>query len=50
MMNLVKRMRRALSLHDVLLIITIVIFIPWPLAFPLTARVVNRRLKPGLGS
>ena len=44
MMSIMRQMRGALSLNDLLLIIITAIFIPLPLAFPLTARVVSRRM------
>lgn len=43
-LNMMGRTRGALSLNDLLLIITITIFVPLPLAFPLVARVVSRRI------
>jgi hypothetical protein len=44
MMNLVRQMRESLNLKDLLLIISIALFIPFPLALPLAARIVNKRI------
>jgi hypothetical protein len=44
MMNLVRQMRESLNIKDLLLIISIALFIPFPLALPLAARIVNNRI------
>ena len=44
MMNLIRQMRGTLNSKDLLLIISIALFIPFPLAVPLAARIVNNRI------
>jgi hypothetical protein len=44
MMNLVRQMRESLNIKDLLLIISIALFLPLPLALPLAARIVNNRI------
>ena len=44
MMNLLRQMRGSLNAKDLLLIISIAVFMPFPLALPLAARIVNNRL------
>jgi hypothetical protein len=44
MLNIVRQMRGAMSLNDLLLLIAIVLFIPSPLAFPLAAHIVSKRI------
>jgi hypothetical protein len=44
MMNLLRQIRGALDLNDLLLIMSIALFLPLRLAFPLAAQIVGKRL------
>jgi hypothetical protein len=44
MMNLMREIRGTLDLNDLLLIISIALFVPLRLAFPLAAQIVSRRI------
>jgi hypothetical protein len=44
MMNLMREIRGTLDLNDLLLIISIALFVPLRLAFPLAAQIASRRI------
>jgi hypothetical protein len=44
MMNLMRQMRGTLNLNDLLLIVSLTLFLPLRLAFPLAAQIVRRRM------
>jgi hypothetical protein len=44
MMNLMRQMRGTLNLNGLLLIMSVALFLPLRLAFPLAAQIVRRRM------
>ena len=45
MMNLMRKMQGTLNLNDLLLIISVALFLPLRLAFPLATQMVSMRIK-----